>query len=331
MYRLIAVGNSMRIESIAQIHRMLGRSPPAHPLLAVFAASWQEPLRVATLPIRDVTIESGLYVVSLKRGDECRGEFGRQAYDGQAGSIVFLSPGQAMRPLTGKGDLEHEDEAWTLAFHPDLLRERPLADVMHQYRFFGYAAREALHLEEAERHLLTGIVRRLEQEAASPPDAFAQDILTAHLQILLSSCQRAYTRQFDTRCQAAGRVAQRLDRYLDEHFAGECSGKGLPTVRACACALGYSPDYLSDLLRAETGSSTREHIHRAVIESAKARLLSATASEVAYSLGFEHPQHFARLFRQKTGHSPGEWRLQKRRGRAVIDSATSRSSRRSPS
>lgn len=317
----------MRIESIAQIHRMLGRSPPAHPHLAVIAASWHEPVRVTTLPVVDVTIESDLYVVSLKRGDECRGEFGRQAYDGQAGSIVFMSPGQSMRPLDGKGDLVGEEEAWTLVFHPDLLRESPLADLMHEFRFFGYAAREALHLEEAERDRLTGIVRRVEQEAASPPDAFAQGILTAQLQILLSYCQRAYARQFDTRCQAAGRVAQRLDRYLDEHFAGRCKAKGFPTVRTCACALGYSPDYLSDLLRAETGASTRAHIHRAVIEAAKARLLSATASQVAYALGFEHPQHFARLFRQKTGHSPGEWRLTERRRLAAIDPATSKSNR----
>ena len=251
--------------------------------------------------------------MSLKRGDECHAEFGRQVHDGQAGTIVFLSPGQSIRPLDGKSELAHEEEAWTLAFHPDLLRGRPLADVMHRYRFFAYAAREGLHLEDAERQQLTGIVRRVEEEAGSPHDGFTEDILTAHLQLLLSSCQRAYARQFETRGQATGRVAQRLDRYLDEYYAGEGKAKGVPTVRACARALGYSPDYLSDLLRTETGTSTREHIHRAVIEAAKARLLSATSSEVAYALGFEHPQHLARLFRQKTGHTPGQWRAQQRR------------------
>ena len=302
---------SLRIESIAQIHQMMGRPPPAHPLLAVIAASWQEPLRVVPAPIMGVAIESDLYVVSLKRGDECRVEFGRQVFDGQAGSIVFLAPGQTMRPLAGKSELLHEDEAWTVAFHPDLLRDSPLAGVMHQYRFFGYAAEEALHLEAAERSRLTSIVHSLEEEAAAPPDAFAQGILTAKLQILLGYCQRAYARQFETRCQATGRVAQRLDRYLDEHFGGAHQTKGVPSVSDCARALGFSPDYLSDLLRAETGTSTREHIQRAVIEAAKARLLSATASEVAYALGFEHPQHLARLFRQKTGHTPSEWRLQK--------------------
>ena len=294
----------MRIESIAQIHQMLGRPPPAHPHLAVIAASWQPPLRLSSIPVIGVPIESGLSVVSLKRGDECRAEFGRQGYDGQAGTIVFLSPGQSMTPLAGQNELVHE-ESWALAFHPDLLKDSALAEVMHRYRFFGYAAREGLHLEEAERSRLTGIVRQLEQEASRSSDAFAQDIITAHLQVLLSSCQRAYSRQFETHVQATGHVAKKLDRFLEAHFAEK---KGLPTVSACARSLGYSADYLSDLLRAETGLTTRQQIHRALIEAAKARLLSATASEVAYALGFEHPQHFARLFRQKTGVAPAAWR-----------------------
>ncbi len=294
----------MRIDSIAQIHQMIGRPPLAHPHLAVIAASWQPPLKLAALPVIGVAIESGLYVVSLKRGDECRAEFGRQGYDGQAGTIVFLSPGQTMTPLMGAGELVHE-ESWTLAFHPDLLKGSALAEVMHRYRFFGYAAREGLHVEEAERERLTSLVRQLEQEAASPPDSFAQDIITAQLQVLLSSCQRAYSRQFETRVQTEGLVARRLDRFLEAQLADK---KGLPTVSACARALGYSADYLSDLLRAETGLTTRQLIHRTLIEAAKARLLSATASEVAYALGFEHPQHFARLFRQKTGEAPGAWR-----------------------
>lgn len=301
---------SLRLESIGQIHGWIGRPPPAHPLLSVIAASWHPPLRIP-IPILGRPIESGLYVMSLKRGDECHAEFGRQLHDGQAGSVVFASPGQTITPIGGQSELAHEGEGWTVVFHPDLLRDSPLSAVMHQYRFFGYAAREALHLTGAERETFTGLVRQLEIESSVAPDAFAPGVLTAHLQLLFTYCQRAYARQFEVRAKAGGAVAERLDRHLDEHFASaERVGQGLPTVRSCARALGYSPDYLSDLLRAETGTSARDHIHRAVIEAAKARLLalSASASEVAYALGFEHPQHFSRLFRQKTGQSPGEWR-----------------------
>ncbi|WP_437821180.1 helix-turn-helix transcriptional regulator [Sorangium sp. So ce1078] len=301
---------ALRLASIAQIHGLIGRPPPAHPLLSVIAASWQEPLRIP-VPILGRAIESGLYVLSLKRGDECHVEFGRQVHDGQAGSIVFASPGQTITPIGGQSELTHEGEGWTVVFHPDLLRDGPLAAAMHQYRFFGYAAREALHLTDAEREAFTGLVRQIELESSVPPDSFAPVVLTAQLQLLLTYCQRAYARQFELRAKAGGVVAERLDRHLDEHLASAAQpGRGLPTVRSCARALGYSPDYLSDLLRAETGTSARTRIHRAVIEAAKARLLASAAStsEVAYALGFEHPQHFSRLFREKTGMSPGEWR-----------------------
>jgi AraC family transcriptional regulator, transcriptional activator of pobA len=300
----------LRLDSIAQIHGFIGRPPPAHPLISVVAASWQEPLRV-NIPIIGRPIESGLYVLSLKRGDECHAEFGRQVHDGQAGSIVFASPGQTIRPIGGQSELTEEGESWSVVFHPDLLRGSPMADGMHQYRFFGYAMREALHVTVDERERLTSLVRQLDLESSLAPDPFAPDVLTAQLQLLFTYCQRAYARQFELRARAGGAVAERLQRHLHEQFAPSGhSSTGLPTVSSCARALGYSPDYLSDLLRAETGTSARDHIHLVLIEAAKARLMSssASASEVAYALGFEHPQHFSKLFRSKTGQSPGEWR-----------------------
>jgi AraC-like DNA-binding protein len=74
--------------------------------------------------------------------------------------------------------------------------------------------------------------------------------------------------------------------------------------------MGYSADYLSDLLRKETGKNTREHIHYFLIERAKNRLVGSddSVSEIAYSLGFESSQHFSKLFKSKTGMSPGAYR-----------------------
>ena len=299
---------SIRIESIAQIFGFLGRPPPPHPHLAVIAASWQEPLAVK-IPIVGRTLVSDLYVVSLKRGDECHVELGRQVCDGQGGTLAFLAPGQSMIPLEGSGGAAHGD-AWTVVFHPRLLEGTPLAAAMQRYRFFGYAAREALHVTDAERDDLTAVVRQLEAEASAPPDEHAADVLAAHLQVLFSYCQRSYARQLQTRANVGGGIAEQLDRHLDGWLGDGDGARGLPSVQSCARALGYSADYLSDLLRAETGKSARLHIQRALLEAAKARLLApeVRASEVAYALGFEHPQHFTRLFRQKTGRSPSEWR-----------------------
>ena len=70
-----------------------------------------------------------------------------------------------------------------------------------------------------------------------------------------------------------------------------------------------STHYLSDFLKSSTGKSTLEHIHLALIDQAKKLLLSTghSVGEIAYALGFEYPQYFSRLFKQKTRLSPKEF------------------------
>lgn len=61
-----------------------------------------------------------------------------------------------------------------------------------------------------------------------------------------------------------------------------------------------------------TGQSTRQVIQDKLIEKAKEKL-SATnlsISEIAYELGFEHPQSFSKLFKAKTNLSPIAFREQ---------------------
>jgi YesN/AraC family two-component response regulator len=84
----------------------------------------------------------------------------------------------------------------------------------------------------------------------------------------------------------------------------------LPTVKYLAEQVYLSPGYLSDLLKKETGKNAQDHIHFYLIEEAKNVLLNTgkSVSEIAYSLGFEYPQYFNKLFKQKTGKTPIEFR-----------------------
>jgi len=297
------------IESIDQVHRLATSTKPSHPLISVIGASWHPPMEVK-VPLMHRRIVSHLYAVSLKRGNECGLKYGRKNYDFQEGSVLSIAPGQSIIPITEPSDLDSDHDGWTLMFHPDLLRRSSLAERMREYTFFGYESHEALHLSDAEQRTLTGIVKAIEAEYAHI-DELSDDVLTSHLQLFLNYCKRFYGRQFITRSTTEEDVAARLETFLNGYFeAARPAQDGLPSVAACAAALGYSADYLSDLLRQQTGSSTRDHIHHFLIERAKNRLLgsSATVSEIAFALGFESPQHFSKLFKSKTGISPGAYR-----------------------
>ncbi len=101
-----------------------------------------------------------------------------------------------------------------------------------------------------------------------------------------------------------------------EHFiksyisSGQLETEGIPSVKFCGEQMALSPNYLSDLLKKETGKNTQEHIHYHVMEKAKTMLLSSkkSVSEIAYELGFEYPQYFSKLFKSRTGITPGNYR-----------------------
>ena len=270
------------IESIDQVHRMVMSSKPEHPLISVVGASWQPPMKI-TVPLMQRRILSGLYVVSLKRGDECGLKYGRESYDFQECSLLCVAPGQSLIPVTEPSDLANDHVGWTLVFHPDLLRRTGLAKRMSEYSFFAYESHEALHLSDEEQRTVTAIVKRIEAEYAHI-DSFTDALLVSQLQLLLDYCKRFYGRQFVTRGNANKDVVMRLEAFLTAYFeSARPAEEGLPSVVACAKAMGYSADYLTDLLRKETGKNTREHIHCFLIEQAKNRLLGSdqTVSEIA--------------------------------------------------
>lgn len=192
----------------------------------------------------------------------------------------------------------------------DLLHKYPLAKKMAGYSFFSYQVHEALHLSAGEEELLNGLLATLQREHAQPIDAFSQDVLVAQLEVLLTYANRFYHRQFLTRRPAEHDLLSRFEALLTAYFA-QSDSQPLPTVQHFADALHVSPAYLGDMLRSLTGQTTQQHIHQALIERAKQllRSTSLTINETAFRLGFEYPQYFSRLFKNKTGLTPAAFRF----------------------
>jgi AraC-like DNA-binding protein len=224
--------------------------------------------------------------------------------------MFFMSPGQVFSIEFNK-DEKLEQSGWMLLVHPDFLWNTPLARTIRQYEYFDYSVNETLFLSDKEEAIIAGIMQNIEQEYRSNIDKFSQSIIIAQLELLLAYSERFYQRQFITRKITNHRILDRLEELLTEYFnSGSLIEKGLPTVHYIAERLHVSPSYLGGLLKNLTGLNTQQHIHEKLIGKAKEKLSTTdlSVSEIAYELGFEHPQSFSKLFKAKTNLSPLKFR-----------------------
>jgi AraC-like DNA-binding protein len=253
---------------------------------------------------------SDLYLIFLKEARCAPLVYGRQHYDYDEGTMLFIAPGQVF----GLEESEHEriqPTGWALAFHPDLLRGTTMNARINGYGFFGYTVYEALHLADREQALVIDCLRKIEDELAYPVDKHSRQLIVSHIELLLNYCVRFYDRQFITRDHVHKDGLTRFETLLTAYFQfGKAQQLGLPTVGYFADALNLSANYFGDMVKKETGQSAQEYIQTKVIELAKERVFdrSKSITEIAYELGFKYPQHFTRLFRQRVGQSPNEYR-----------------------
>lgn len=294
-----------KVSSISMLHQFLGLKRPANPLISVFNFDdvKLEPETILS------AVTTDFYVIALKKdcaGGKCR--YGQQYYDFDEGIMYFIAPNQV---LHFEDVLLNGVKGFVLVVHPDFLHGYGLASHIKEYGYFSYSANEALHLSEKEEKSIVDIIANVEQEVAGNMDSFTQDLLISNLDLLLKYCDRYYNRQFLTRKKANSDLLSKLEAILDDYFKNEkLILNGIPTVHSIADQLHISANYLSDMLRIQTGQTTQQHIQQRLIEKAK-EMLSTTelsVSEIAYHLGFEHPQSFHRLFKSRTSVSPLEFR-----------------------
>lgn len=294
-----------KVSSISALHQFLGLKKPSNPLISVFNF---DDVKLQQNTILS-TVITDFYVVALKKdcaGGKCK--YGQQYYDFDEGIMYFTAPHQV---LQFEDILLNGVKGFVLVVHPDFLHGYPLASKVKDYGFFSYATNEALHLSEKEEKSVMDIIDNIEQEIDANMDSFTQDLLISNLDLLLKYSDRFYNRQFLTRKKVNNDLLSRLENLLDDYFKNDqLVINGIPTVHFVAERLNLSANYLSDMLRIQTGQTTQQHIQNRLIEKAK-DLLSTTemsVSEIAYQLGFEHPQSFHRLFKNRTSVSPLEFR-----------------------
>jgi AraC-like DNA-binding protein len=293
------------IKSVSQVHDLFGLKKPLHPLITI-VRKWPE----VDLDFSNVKLTSDLYLLSMKgKMDGTSFRYGRNSYDFEDGTLVFLAPNQVISFADPIEELD--DSGWSILFHPDLIRKAELGKTIKEYCFFKYEVNEALHLSGREKQSLIELVEKIALELSQNIDRHSQDLIIQNLETIFKYSTRYYDRQFYTRTNLNKDYAVQFEKYLERYFSSnELAEKGIPSITQCGEALNMSGPYLSELLKLETGRSAKDHIHAYLIEKAKTSLLKSKEpiSEIAFNLGFEYPQHFSKLFKSKTGTSPSEYR-----------------------
>lgn len=291
-------------KSISQLHEYMGFGKPTHPLITIIDTS-----RLAYgEELVGVKISSELYCIALK-DRSCGLNYGRNNYDFDEGVMMFTAPNQVIT-LNKPQDL-NEVQGWMLYFHPDLIRDTPLSKKIDNYSFFSYSVYEALHLSEPEQNTVSTCIKMIEEEIKARIDNHSRQVLISNIDLLLNYCTRFYERQFNTRSAQNKDVTAKVESLLKEYFKSDKIHElGQPTIAYLANECHVSAGYLSDLLKKETGKTAKDHINDFLVEKAKNLLMGSddSISGIAYTLGFNYPHYFSRMFKTKTGMTPQEYR-----------------------
>lgn len=295
------MNNLRRFETINE-YNAFNNHETLHPLVNVVNLSKANPRQGSQMYFGFYTI----FLKDVKCGDLI---YGRHTYDYQEGTLVFIAPGQ-VAGVNSKGET-YQPKGYALVFHPDLIYGTSLGKHIHDYTFFGYQSNEALHISERERQIVLDCFSKIEFELKQSLDKHSKTLIVNNIELFLNYCVRFYDRQFITREKVQKDILQKFESLLNHYFQSDKPQTiGLPSVAYCAEQMYLSANYFGDLIKKETGKSAQEYIQLKLMDIAKEKIFdtSKSISEVAYELGFKYPQHFTRLFKQRVGYTPNEYR-----------------------
>lgn len=291
----------LKFDTVSQ-YNIFNNHETLHPLVSVIDFSKAKPRKLRKSYF-------GFYAVLLKDVKCGDLRYGKNLYDYQEGTLVFIAPGQ-MAGIETSEEI-YQPKGHGVVFHPDLIRGTALGRHIDEYTFFSYIVSEALHVSERERNMILDCFAKIQFELEHAVDKHSKTLIATNIELLLNYCVRFYDRQFIIRDNVNKGILERFETLLRDYFTSDKPQTiGLPSVAYCATELNLSANYFGDLIRKETGKSAHELIQLKLIDVAKERIFDAgkSLSEVAYRLGFKYPQHFSRVFKQYVGVTPQEYR-----------------------
>jgi AraC-like DNA-binding protein len=229
----------------------------------------------------------------------------------EPGDLLLVAPGE----LHDSSGISQADR-WVVAFGADALDPAysdtgaylAFPDEVLLFTFFqGDAAREHFHISPDERPRWEAHLAELEEEMIRQRSGYVQ-AAAALLTLLLTHIARLAQLQLTQHRRMSRPLLSQVFRFIDAHYPEHVS------LSDVAEAVGYTPAYLTDLIRRDTGRTVLAWITERRMAAARYLLLEtdATVEQVAERVGYRKASHFIAQFRRTHGTTPHAWRLRER-------------------
>jgi len=243
-------------------------------------------------PTSDLTLVTPIAPVRVGRADFGAGRLSKRLdpdlFHGVAPNVatdIIVDEPHAIRVLAFSG-----------ARYRDALAElRPNRDPFD----FG-----ALHCEGLRAPQLTRLVDAMWREALHGDAASRLYLEGAALSFLAQLARIAGAAEADAPRGLLGWQQRRCTEYLHDHLADNVS------LEELARLVRLSPFHFARLFKVSTGLPPAAYQRRLRCQRAQ-ELLRTTdfdIAQIAFAVGYETPQAFARMFRAETGTNPTDWR-----------------------
>lgn len=254
----------------------------------------------------------GVYGVFMLEDTDETLSYGTAQYNYSKNTIVCVAPSQ----IGGSPDdgTFFKRRGWALLFSPELFHGKDFEKSLRRFEFFKYHTNEALTIDAQERLQMTNLMKMLQNELNT--EVQDGNLIEKIVELVLVFCSKLFHTQHKLPTSTKKiHIVSRLENTLDDYYGAERQYQlGLPKVKYCARQLCVATNYLGDLVKEETGENAHIYIAKYVIKLAKEKLMSGkSVTETAYSLGFDYPSHFARLFKGVEGKTPSEYVRQKKK------------------
>ncbi|TWR24419.1 helix-turn-helix domain-containing protein [Mucilaginibacter pallidiroseus] len=247
------------------------------------------------------------YKISLVKGSSTIHYPGHRIVIGEA-ALVFTNP---LMPYDWERN-EEKQEGYVCIFTEDFLPGTSLRDLPA----FRFAENTVVELQQENFGKFEALIIRMDDELRSDY-LYRSELIRSLLTELIFEAQKMVPATVSPQAgsNASERLAVSFMRLLEREMNMDVSYRKpcLLSPADYAGRLAVHVNYLNKVLKEITGQTTTQLINARILSEATVLLKNTKlmVSEIAWALGFSHPNHFSSFIKKQTGLNPKTFRNSK--------------------